>query len=426
MDSESWTLAVIVALLAGSAFFSASETALMSLGKLRVRHMRDSGVKGSARVSSLLEKPSRLLGAILVGNNLVNIGLSALTTSLCIEYFGAAGVGLATAIVTVVVLVFGEITPKSLAARHAERIAVRVAGPVSFLVWILTPLVVSLTFVTDGLARLLGGPKAGAGGLITEEELKTIVNVSHEEGVIETEEKDMINAVVAFGDSKVRNAMTPRTSVRAVDVSAGRDEIEAIFRDEHYSRLPVYDGDIDKIVGIINFKDFAFAPASAGFSAADCMRKPFFTYEHKGTFGLFKEMKKAKEQIAVVFDEYGGTAGIITMEDLLEEIVGEIEDEHDEMVQGPRALGGGVFQVPASLKVADFNALTGLALDEGGAETVGGYVLEKLGRLPEEGEQASFGGATFHVEKLDHLRLETLRVTVDSAASDGDGENYDV
>lgn len=383
----------------------------MTLGKMRIRHMIDARRKGAETVRDLVESPAKLLGAILVGNNAVNIAASALSTALCIRYFGASGVGIATAAMTVLVLIFGEITPKTLAAQNAEGVAVAVAGPMRLITVVLSPLVAVLSVVTNALIALLGGKANAPAAAITEEELKTVVNVSHEEGVLESEEREMIHNVVEFGDSLIKEVMTPRVEMVAVDAGLSYGEIETIFRTEQYSRLPVYEGSTDRIVGILNFKDFVFGvPDKGSFDLRALLRKPYVTYAHKNAADLFREMKLAREQIAVIVDEYGGTAGIVTLEDLVEEIVGDIEDEYDEGSEELKRLGDREFLVMGSVRIDDFNAFTGLSVAAEYSDTVAGFIAETLGSVATAGTALRAAGAEFLVESMTGNRIRKVRV----------------
>lgn len=410
-QSDILQLGALAVLLAASAFFSASETALMTLGKMRIRHMIDARRKGAETVRKLVESPAKLLGAILVGNNAVNIAASALSTALCIRYFGASGVGISTVAITVLVLIFGEITPKTLAAQNAVSISVAVAGPMRLITVALTPLVAVLSLVTNSLIKLLGGGVNVPAAAITEEELKTVVNVSHEEGVLEPEEREMIHNVVEFGDSLSKDVMTPRVEMVAVDVCLSYGEIETIFRTTQYSRLPVYEGSTDRIIGILNFKDFVFGVRDTGsFDLRSLLRKPYITYAHKNAADLFREMKLAREQIAVIVDEYGGTAGIVTLEDLVEEIVGDIEDEYDQGSEELKRLGDRDFLVMGSVRIDDFNTFTGLSVVSEYSETVAGFIAETLGSVATAGMTLRAAGAEFVVESMTRNRIQKVRV----------------
>lgn len=409
--SDSWQLILLVFLLVCSAFFSASETALMSLSKIRIRHLVDEKVKGASNVQKLLEDPSKLLGAILVGNNVVNIGASALMTSFFINAFGQSGVGIATAVMTIVVLIFGEVTPKSLAAQNSEKVSFAVARPLTFVTFALSPIVKVLTIITSFIIRLLGGRTDGRQISITEDELKTIVNVSHEEGVLEQEERKMIHNVFEFGDTKAKDVMTPRTDMISLDVTATYEEVFALFNQEQFSRVPIHEESFDNIIGLITLKDFFFHVGDpTQFRIADHMRQPFFTYEYKYTSELLAEMRAARTQMAIVLDEYGGTAGIVTLEDLIEEIVGEIEDEYDEVEIEIEVIKEDEYVVDGVTRIEDINEMLGIHLESEDLETIGGYVTNLFGSLPNIGDEIEEGDVRFIVEHVDKNRIESLRI----------------
>lgn len=282
-----WLIIILILLIAGSAFFSASETALTSLSKIRLRNMIDENVKNADKIQKLINNPNKLLSSILIGNNLVNNAAASLTTMLAVSMLGGqSGVGIATMVITIVILIFGEITPKTLAAQNSEKVSLRVVKMISGIVVILTPVVKVLNIVTNGLIKLLGGNVTQKTLTITEAELKTMVNVSHEEGVLEVDERRMINNVFDFGDSKAKDVMTPRTDMVCVEDDTTYDEIVAIFKEERFSRLPVYHESVDNIVGILYVKDIIFIDEK-NFKITQYMREPFFTYESKSISELF-------------------------------------------------------------------------------------------------------------------------------------------
>ena len=412
-SSDYWQIIALIVLLGLSAFFSASETALMSLSKMRIRHMIDENVKGANLIQHLIDDPNKLLGAILIGNNVVNISASALMTALAISYFGNTGVGIATGVMTILVLIFGEITPKSLAAQNAEQIALRVAKPIMLITILIAPLVTVMGAITGVFIRFLGGSTTGKVSLITEEELKTIVNVSHEEGILETSEKKMIHNVFEFGDSKAKDVMTQRTNMIAVDINASYQEVSNLFKKEHFTRIPVFEESPDYIIGIITLKDFVFnVPNPSEFTLFETMRQPFFSYEFKGTLELFSEMRLARTQIAIILDEYGGTAGIVTIEDLVEEIVGEIEDEYDEVQQDIRVIHDNEYVVEGSTRIEDVNEILGTHIVAEQFDSIGGYIIEIMGKLPESGDILVDNDITFKIELVDKNRIEKIRIHI--------------
>jgi putative hemolysin len=402
------TLFILISL---SAFFSASETALMSLSKIRIRRMLEEEVKHADIINKLVENPSKLLGAILIGNNVVNIGASALATSIAIKLYGSRGVGIATGIMTLLILVFGEVTPKSLAAQNSEKTSLKVAKPIYYITIVFKPLISTLTFITNGIIKLLGGKKPGKQPFITEEELKTLVNVSHEEGVLEGEEKQMIYNVFEFGDSLAKDVMTPRTDMVAVDINSSYDELVSLFKEEHFSRIPVYEEDTDDIVGILHIKDLIFfVDNKENFTIKDILRPAYFTYEYKPTAQLFDDMRLNRIPIAIILDEYGGTAGIVTTEDLVEEIVGEITDEYDEEDEDIEVIKEDEYLVDGSTKIDLLNEMIGTKIESEDFDSVGGFVIGVLGRFPEVGETIEYENIKFIIEKIEKNRIEKMRV----------------
>lgn len=414
MGSDTIQLIILVLLLAGSAFFSASETALMGVSKIKVRNMIEDKVPGAKVVDKLVSNPSKLLGAILVGNNLVNIGASSLATSLAIRHFGEGGVGIATAIMTVLVLIFGEITPKSLAASNSEPIALRVSKPLNIITKIFTPITTVLMFITNGIIKLLGGDPDQDKPFITEEELRTMVQVSHEEGVIKVQERKIIDNVFEFRESQVKDVMTTRTDVMAVDVETTFEELLEYFRSEQFSRLPVYEGTIDNIVGVIYVKDLVFTEnIRENFDLRNIMRDPFYTYEFQRISKLFEQLRQQRLGLAIVLDEYGGTAGVTTLEDLVEEIVGDIEDEYDNSIKDIVKLSDNEFLLGGQTEIEDLNEMYRLGIDTEDFDTIGGFVFGEIGSLPEIGQEVSYKNLTFTVKSLDKNRIDQILMKID-------------
>ena len=414
MDGSPVLIILLIILVCCSAFFSASETALTSLSKIRLRNMVDENVKNADLIMKLLEDPNRLLSSILVGNNLVNNGASALTTALAIQLFSGdaeSGAGVATIIITIIILIFGEITPKTVAAQKAEKVALVVCRLISLCVTIFKPVVAVLNVVTGALTRLFGCVPGEKVPLITAAELKTIVNVSHEEGVLELDERTMINNVFDFGDSKAKDVMTPRTDILAVPLDVSYEEYVRLVKEEGFSRMPVYGEDLDDIVGILYVKDIFFLDKEE-FSAEKYMREPLFTYESKPIAELLAEMKTSRLAVAIVLDEYGGTSGLVTMEDMVEEIVGDIEDEYDDDEEEIEIVKENEFVVDGSTRLEDFNEMVGTELFCEEVDTIAGYILVKLGNFPKEGEELETDGLRIVVEEMEKNRIEKVRVYI--------------
>ena len=404
---------MLIALLVLSALFSSSETALTTVNRIRIRTLAGQGDKRAMTLLAVLQNPEKMLSVILIGNNVVNLYASSLATTVTLSLFGSKLVGVATGILTLAVLVFGEVAPKTMASRNAEQIALRAAGPVKCLMWLFTPLV----FVVNNLARLVmklfGADRPGKRELMTAEELRTIVQVGHEEGVIENSERKMIDNVFDFGDRSARDIMIPRIDMTCIDVEAGYDELMEVVREEKYTRIPVYKESADTIVGILNIKDLLFRAQDKPFRIAELMRKPLFTYEQKKTSELMVEMRKNYTNLAIVLDEYGVTAGMVTREDILEEIVGEIRDEYDrDEEKSIRRIAPNTYLIEGNVKIDDVNEVLQLHLASEDYESIGGYVLEQLEHFPKEGECVTKGGISFTVTRMEQTRIAEVKLSL--------------
>ena len=409
--SQVWQIIVLIILLVLSGFFSMSETALMALSKIRIRHMVEEGVKGAKLVEKLTEDPNKLLGAILIGNNIVNILASSLATTLFVSLVGPSGVGIATAVMTVLVLIFGEITPKSIAKQKSEQVSLKVSKPISIIVKLFKPFIGIFTFISSGFIRLLGGDPKASEPFITEEELKTMVGVSEEEGVLEDVEKEMIFNVFDFADSQAKDVMVQRVDIVAVDSEATYEEVLDVIKTEQFSRIPVYNQTIDDIVGILYVKDLIIAGQNKdGFKVTDYMREPYYTFEFKKIKELFNEMKKTRNHISVVLDEYGGTVGIVTIEDLIEEVFGDIEDEYDDYENEIEVIKEDEYVVDGSAKSDDISELIGVNMESEEFDSVGGLIIGELGRFPENKEEVNLNNIRFVVEEVDKNRIKKVRI----------------
>ena len=409
--SQVWQIIVLIILLVLSGFFSMSETALMALSKIRIRHMVDDGVKGAKLVEKLTEDPNKLLGAILIGNNIVNILASSLATTLFVSLVGPSGVGIATAVMNVLVLIFGEITPKSIAKQKSEQVSLKVSKPISIIVKLFKPFIGIFTFISSGFIRLLGGDPKASEPFITEEELRTMVGVSEEEGVLEDVEKEMIFNVFDFADSQAKDVMVQRVDIVAVDSEATYEEVLDVIKTEQFSRIPVYNQTIDDIVGILYVKDLIIAGQNKdGFKVSDYMREPYYTFEFKKIKELFNEMKKTRNHISVVLDEYGGTVGIVTIEDLIEEVFGDIEDEYDDYENEIEVIKEDEYVVDGSAKLDDISELIGVNMESEEFDSIGGLIIGELGRFPESKEEVNLNSIRFVVEEIDKNRIKKVRI----------------
>lgn len=409
---DAWQIIILVALLSFSAFFSASETAMMSLSKIRLRHMVDEKVANASLVSKLLEKPSRLLASVLVANNLVNTAASSILTALVAKYVaGGTGILIATVGMTILILIFGEITPKNIASNNSEGVALRLAKPLSLMVTIIAPIANFIMLVINGVLRLFGVKVNTAQPFITQDELKTMVTVSHEEGVLEGGEKKMIDNVFEFGDAQAKDAMTPRTDMVSIEDDYTYEQVVEAFRTDQFSRMPVYRETPDDIIGVLYVKDLLLGGVSKeNFNLEEIMREPYYTYEFKRIGDLFEDMRNKQIPIAIVLDEYGGTAGIITMEDLVEEIVGDIADEYDIQETEIEVIKEDEYIVDGGTRIDLVNEMIGTRIESEDFDSIGGFILGELGGLPEVGEVIEVDGVTFKVEEVDKNRIEELRI----------------
>lgn len=423
MDSSDATrIIILLILLVFSAFFSSAETCLTTVNKMRIKSMADEKVKNAALVLKLVEDPTKLLSSILIGNNIVNLSASSLTTSFAIGLAKSLGfstmisaiTGLATGILTVVIIIFGEILPKSFATTNAEKMALLYAKPIYTLTIILTPLSFIFDKISHGLLLLLH-VDASSKPAITENELRTIVEVSHEEGVIESEERQMITNVVDFGDSLAKDVMVPKMDVEFVNVKLTYEELIECYSKEKFTRMPVYSESRDNVVGIINLKDLFFYQGSKkDFNIANVMREPYFTYEYKKISELFFEMKQESIPMAIVLDEYGATSGILTIEDLIEEIVGEIRDEYDANEEDEiTKIDDETYILLGVAKLDDIDDTLGIKIESDDYDSIAGHVINLLDHFPDAGESVSDKYAEYTVleatkNKIDKVRLHLL------------------
>lgn len=406
--SDILQLVILVLLLSASAFFSSAETALMTSNKLRIRNLAENGDKRAEKVLEITANTDKMLSAILIGNNIVNLSASALSTTLTLKVFGSSLVGVATGVLTFLILVFGEITPKNVASKNAEDMALKYIGIISLLVIVLTPAIYVVNKVA-GIVISLFIKNNDDNNMVTEDELRAMVEVSHEDGVIEKEEKKMIVNVVDFGDTVAGDIMLPRVDMVMVSVESSYEEILKIFREEKYTRIPVYEESPDNVIGILNVKDFLLIEDKENFSVKEHLREPLYTYEYKKTSSLMVDMRKTGANIVIVLDEYGTTVGLITLEDMLEEIVGEIRDEFDaEEDEGITKISETEYLIDGSTNLDDVNDRIGLELSSDEYESIGGIIMEKLGRLPVEGEVITFDNIILTVKKMDHARIEKV------------------
>ena len=414
---------VLILLIFLSAFFSSAETAFTSVNKIRIHSLAEEGNKHAALVDRVLDKKSKMLSAILIGNNVVNISASSLATVIAITFSQAAGaklsesmaVGIMTAVITVVVLILGEIVPKNWALTYAEKISFAYSGVIYAMMIILTPVIFIVDAITKGIQKVLK-VDADHHETMTETELKTYVEAGHEDGVIESEEREMILNVFEFSDAEAKDIMIPRVNMVTVKVSDTFEEVRDTFKEHMYTRLPVYEedeeGEQDHFLGVINVKDLAFCENTDNFVVRDYLRECLFTHEHKKTADLLEELRENTTSIALVMNEYGDCVGMITLEDLLEEIVGEIRDEYDEDEEELiTEIGERRFLVEASMSTDDINDALGTDIQSEDYDSIGGIMIEQLDRLPEDGESVELeSGIKLTVRGIDQSRIEKVEI----------------
>ena len=403
----------IVILIALSFFFSSAETAMTTVNKIRIQSLSEQGNKRAIILEKVISDAPKMLSAVLIGNNIVNMSVSSLMTTLTIKVLGNAYVGIATGILTLLILIFGEITPKNMATIHAEKLSLAYARIIYGLMFILTPVVFIVNKITTGVLILFHVDPNAKTNAMTEHELRTLVNVGEKDGIIENEEKQMIYNVFDFGDSTAKDVMIPRIDMTFVDINCTYDELMAIFSEDMHTRFPVYEDNTDNVIGIINMKDLLIYPKEKPFAIRNILREPYFTYEYKATADLMIEMRKASVNLAIVLDEYGATAGLVTLEDLLEEIVGEIRDEYDENeVEDIKEIQPGrEYAVQGSAKLDDINDALHIHLESEDYDSIGGYIIEQLDCLPKDGQSVTLeSGIRLVVDRIDKNRIELVHI----------------
>ena len=405
-------LIFLLILLALSGFFSSAETALTTVNRIHMRTLADADNKKAKMVLKITKDSAKMLSAILIGNNIVNLSASSIATTLAISLFGNYGAGIATGIITFLILIFGEVSPKTLSTIKADSISMKIAGIINVLMIVLTPVIFLINKLSLGVLFLFGVKASDGNRVMTEEELRTIVDVGQETGVIEDEERAMIHNVFDFGDAEAKEVMIPRIDMTFVHIDADYNEVLKIYKQDMFTRLPVYEESTDNVVGIINMKDLLLIENTDNFSIRDIMREPYFTYEHKNTSDLFLEMKKSSISLAIVLDEYGVTAGLITLEDLIEEIVGEIRDEYDtDEIDDITRLSDREYLVLGSANLEDVSDELNLHLESDDYDTIGGYCLEKLDHLPERNEIIiTDDDVLLRIEAVDKNRIEKVYI----------------
>ncbi len=416
MDTHVVQLVVLIILVLLSSFFSSAETAFMTVNKVKMKALADEGKKSAATVLKICEDTQKMLSAILIGNNIVNLSASALMTIFVTEIFGSFAVGAGTGVLTLVVLIAGEILPKTIATAYAENMSIMYANIILALMWVMTPVI----WVINGVATLilkLFRIDTNNKQSMTETELKTYVDVSHEDGVIESGEKQIIYNVFDFSDALAKDIMIPRIDMSCVSSDADYNEVMKVFKEDMYTRIPVYEGnEQDNIIGLINVKDLILIEDKENFKIKDHLRKAYYTYEFKKTADLLMEMREKTQNVAFVLSEYGATVGMITLEDLLEEIVGEIRDEYDsDEAQLIQNVGGRRYLVEGNMKLDDINNALGTTLDSEDYDSIGGLMIEQLDRLPGYGETVTLeNGITLTARGIKRNRITKVLMTVNT------------
>ena len=402
----------LVLLLALSGFFSGSETAMLALDRMRVKYLQQKQHPGADRLAKLLESPDRLLGGILIGNNLVNIAASVVATGLLVRHFGERGELLTILLLTPVLLIFSEVFPKTYAAQYPERVSFLVLKPILAVVWVLNPVIriVAMTtrFITGMLHR-----HPPAEQFLSEDEIKSIIQVGEESGVVTAKQRRMLHSIFDLSETRVRDVMLPRTEVVGISTDSNFQEVLEIVRKCGHSRFPVFEESLDSIVGIIHSKDIlAYADRPDQFTLIDNCRKPFFAPESKRVAVLLQTFRKQQEHLAIVVDEYGGVEGIVTLEDVVEEIVGEIHDEYDTEEVDFRQLGTLTYLADGAVSLRTVNRRFQLSLPEEHVTTLAGYLLQQMGKIPVEGDRCEAEGVVFSVRRMDGRRIEEVIMTL--------------
>ena len=416
---------LILVILSG--FFSSAETAFSTVNRVRMRTLEEEGIKRAAKVNRILESYSKMLSTVLIGNNIVNLSTSALTTTIALRF--GIPVAVATGVLTLVILLVGEIVPKTWAMLSSDKIALAYCGIIYGLMQVMTPVIFVVDKMSNGILRLLHIDPSKKITTMTEAELRTYVDVSHESGVIESEEKEMIYNVFDFSDALAKDIMVPRINMVTVDVEATFEEVLSIFRESMYTRFPVYQDDKDNIIGLINIKDFILTEDEEHFQVRSILRDAHYTYEYKKVADLLYELREKTTSVTFVLNEYGATVGMITLEDLLEEIVGEIRDEYDEDEEEYiQKVDERVYLVEGSMKLDDINDELDTELDSEDYDSIGGIIIESLDRLPEDGEEVTLeNGIHLKVQGIEQNRIVKVLMTIpektqDEEENDGDRE----
>ncbi|MCF6178741.1 MAG: CNNM domain-containing protein [Geopsychrobacter sp.] len=405
-----WRLTVLLLLLLLSAFFSGSETAFLALDRLRIKYLQQKGHPGAERLAGLLGHPDRLLAGILIGNNLVNIAASVFATGLFVHYYGEHGELLTILVLTPVLLIVSEVCPKTYAAQYPEKTSFFVLRPILLVLWLFSPVIRVVTFVSGLLTGFLRGNEPENESL-SEDEIRAIIEVGEESGVVAAEQRRMLHGVFDLSATRVRDVMLPRTEMVGLEADSSFQTVLETLRSTRHSRFPVYRENLDNIVGIIHSKDILeYVDNQQGFALKSLCRKPFFVPESNRIAALLQSFRKRKQHLAVVVDEYGGVEGLVTLEDVVEEIVGEIHDEHDIVEVDFRPLGPKRFLVDGAVSLRLLNRHFNLTMPEEHVTTLAGLLMQEMGRIPVEGDSCEIGGVRFGVRQMEDRRIEAVEM----------------
>ena len=422
-DTETLYLVFLVLCLLLSAFFSSSETAFISLQKIRIKHLVNTEVREAKRVAKMVERPEKLLSTILLGNNFVNTAAAALATVLAVSIWGEQGILIATIVVTILLLIFCETTPKTIATQHAERLSLAFARPIEVLSWLLTPFVVALSWIASRFSKLFGGVPVPR-SLASEDEIRTMISVGHKEGTVEEEEAEMLHKVFEFGNRPVREVIVPRTEVVWVEKGSKLADFLSLYAQSPLSRFPVYEDNMDNVVGILSVKDILMAQAKGSISDEglidDLIRPAYFAPETKRISELFAEMRDKNYRMTVVVDEFGGTAGIVSLSRLVEEIVGPVGDELAAIEKEYETISENTFQIDGGMRVEEANEEMDLDIPTGDYETVAGFILDLLGHIPKQGEQLRYKGLKIVITEMRGMKIEKIVLTKERHAATAD------
>lgn len=419
-------IVVLVVLITLSAFFSSAETAFSTVNRVRLRTLaQEENNKKAIRVLGILDQYGKMLSAILIGNNIVNLSASSVATTFAIKVWGSAVVGIATGILTILVLLFGEILPKTWAMNNSEVLALNYSSAVRLLMTILTPVIYIIDKLSNGIMRLLHINTDGNTTSITESEIKTYVDAGHEDGVIETEERKLIYNIFDFNDIVAKDIMVPRIQMTTIPLDATYQQVLSTFQDSMFTRIPVYDGDPDHIIGLLNIKDFILVKDSEKFQLKKILREAYYTYEYKKVSDLLMELREKSFNIAFVLSEYGTTVGMITMEDIIEELVGEIRDEYDadeaELIQ---QLSDRCYLVEGGMKLDDINDVLETDMKSEDYDSIGGLMIETLERLPQDQESILLkdNGITLQAIGIKDNRILKVQITLPPQEEESDSD----